>query len=177
MCVLEIAKYCFPLRVCLAFMRLLIFVLFCSVLATVHVVNALESNTVYSLQVFFVSWSCLRAVRERRGREEGERSGCRGKRRLCLMRSHPGNPMTPPSQPPPPCLPHLSTWPPLSVPTHSNPPPPTERAVRGAESRNTHPGSCYSAAAKGRQARHTRRQKHKTRTWKRKRLGCEFLRG
>lgn len=48
-------------------MRLLLFVLFCSVLATVHVVNALESNTVYSLQVFFVSWSCLRAVRERGG--------------------------------------------------------------------------------------------------------------
>lgn len=126
---------------------------------------------------FFVSWSCLRAVRERRGREEGERSGCRGKRRLCLMRSHPGNPMTPPIQSPPPPPPSFHLAPSECAHPLKPPPPPIERAVRGAESRNTHPGSCYSAAAKGRQARHTRRQKHKTRTWKRKRLGCEFLRG
>lgn len=49
-------------------MRLLVFVLFCSVLATVHVVNVLESNIVYSLQVFFcvvvLFTSCKREERE-----------------------------------------------------------------------------------------------------------------
>lgn len=64
-------KVLFSLFVHFAFMHLLLFVLFCFVLATVHVMNALESNTVYSLQVFFVSWSCLRAVRERGGGRRG----------------------------------------------------------------------------------------------------------
>lgn len=42
------------------------------------------------------------------GYRGGERSGCRGKRRLCLMRSHPGNPVTPPTQLPPPPSFHLA---------------------------------------------------------------------
>lgn len=61
--------------------------------------NALESNTVYSS--VFVSWSCLRAVKARGGKSrgigEGEHTGCQGKRRLCLMRSRPGNPVAPPT--------------------------------------------------------------------------------
>lgn len=51
--------------------------------------NALESNRVHSLQVVFVSWSCLRAVGEegwgRRGGGGGEEAGCggcRGKREV-----------------------------------------------------------------------------------------------
>lgn len=51
-CVLEIAKYCFPfLCASLSCICSSLFC-FCFVLATVHVMNALESNTVYSLQVF-----------------------------------------------------------------------------------------------------------------------------
>lgn len=121
-CVLEIAKYCFPLCVCLAFMRLLVFVLFCSVLATVHVVNVLESNMVYSLQVFF----CVVVLFTSCKREEREGGG--GAQRLPGEEEVVSNEVTPwqpndssHSVPPPP---HLSTWPPLSVPTHSNPPPP-----------------------------------------------------
>lgn len=91
-------KCCFCLFTFFASLRLLSFVCFCFVLTTVHVLNALESNTAYSRQVVFVLWSCLRAARERRGVREGECSGCRGKRRLCLMRSHPGNLVTPPTQ-------------------------------------------------------------------------------
>lgn len=71
----------------------------------------------------FVPWSCLRAVRERRGAgcQEGECSGCRGKWRLRLMRSHPGNLVSPPT--PPPHLSHLSTWPPMSECAHPLKPP------------------------------------------------------
>lgn len=112
----------------LASMHLLLFVLI-----TVHVVNELESNTVEftTSGVFFyvcvcMSWCCLRAVRER-GREEGgsregNRIGCQGERRLCLMRSHPGNLVTPPTQPPPIPSFHLA---PFECAHPLNPPPPS----------------------------------------------------
>lgn len=71
------------------------------------------------------------------------------------MRSHPGNPVTPPTQPPsPPFAFAVSTWPSLSVPTLSTPPsyPLTGRALLGAESRKTHSSSRYSTAAEKKQA-------------------------
>lgn len=62
MCVLELAKRFFFSFVPLAFVLLLLFVL-----ATVHVTNALESNTVYSPQVFL----CRGLVYELQERREG----------------------------------------------------------------------------------------------------------
>lgn len=75
-----------------------------------------------------MSWCCLRAVRER-GREEGgsregNRIGCQGERRLCLMRSHPGNLVTPPTQAPPPSLLPSFHLAPFECAHPLNPPPP-----------------------------------------------------
>lgn len=103
-CVLETAKYCFPFSVYFAFTRLRLFVLLCFVLATVHAMHLRATPSLPCKCFCCVSWSCLRAVRARGEVERavGEGSGCQGKRRLCLMRSRPGNPVTPPTQPPPP---------------------------------------------------------------------------
>lgn len=112
----------------LACVHLLLFVL-----TTVHVMNELESNTATPQVGFFymcvcMSWCCLRAVRER-GREEGgsregNRIGCQGERRLCLMRSHPGNLVTPPTQAPPPSLLPSFHLAPFECAHPLNPPPP-----------------------------------------------------
>lgn len=79
------------------------------------------------------------------------------------MRSHPGNPVTPPTQLAP--LPSFHLAP--SECAHPLNPHPSrvdrERALRGAESRKTRSGASYSAAARG---RHTRHKQQEQQSWR-----------
>lgn len=162
MCVLEIAKYCFPFLCIL--LSSICSSLLCSALFWLVYMQWMHLRATWYIHckcfcVVVLFTSCKRA-----GRGGGHRQG--GAQWLPGEEEVEYNEVTPwqpsdssHSTAPSPIFPLGPLWvcPPTQPPLH----PLTERALRGAESRKTHSGSSYSAAAKGRQTRHTR-QKQKT---------------